>query len=554
MNEQAALWFESHFLRLPGMPEDRDLQQVIRRLVRSAVNQHACLSLVDQPEALLNRLGTSAAVGKPGESTPIVLSGKRLYLSRFYYHEQMVAEDICAMNTPAVVANPDQLPASLDREFGESAGNSQKLAALLALTRRLAIITGGPGTGKTSTVVRVLKILLSDNPDLVIRLAAPTGKAAMRLSESIRAQSTAIASEVMTVHRLLGMHRDGRRFRHHADNPIAADVVIIDEASMIDLVMMQRLLAALPAGCRLIMLGDPQQLPSVDTGNVLADLCAGDNGYSSEFAAFAGPITGPVTVTETPNRLTDAICELKESYRFRRDSAIGQLAAAILAADARIENTEDGSVGLTEAQRGEELLGYWQRFTDLLASDQPGARALHDAFDACRILCSQRAGVTGVESINSEIERQLELRGLKQPGSAYYKGRPLLITENDYNVGLYNGDIGICVPGDDGSYQAVFADGRALLVSRLPAHETCFAMTVHKSQGSEFDHVILALGEETATEAENLVTRELVYTAVTRARFRFTAWTTPQRWQQAVSRRSARVSGMVDFLTLTSVV
>lgn len=543
MNESAAAWFETSFQDLLGTSRTPEVSQVIRQLCRATINQHSCL-IVESPE-LRTRLSEQAVIGSPQDNTPLILSEDRLYLARFYHYEREVAEAISQRNSARKVLDPDALSARLDHYFGVETDNRQKLAALMALTRNLAIITGGPGTGKTSTVVKFLNLLLEENPSLNFHLAAPTGKAANRLGTSMGEISFPSIPEVKTLHRLLGIQRDGFSFRHGPDNPIDTDVLIIDEASMIDLPMMHRLLKALKPDTRLILLGDPNQLPSVDTGNVLADLCAGSSGFSAEFTAFAKQYVGDIPGSLTPTLLTDSICELDRSYRFSAASGIGQLSRSIEAGEPKLEASTDITI-TTDAP----LVNHWLDYISLLKGKAAIAPELHSAFEATRILGSRRGGDKGVEAINASIEQHLEQLALKDPDNPFYHGRPILITRNDYNLNLFNGDVGICIAGPDEGYQVVFTDGKEYLASRLPEHETCFAMTVHKSQGSEFDHVVLVLADEISEDAENLVTRELLYTAVTRAKTSITLHTTEERWQTAMQRSATRASGMTSFLAI----
>jgi exodeoxyribonuclease V alpha subunit len=321
---------------------------------------------------------------------------------------------------------------------------------------------------------------------------------------------------------------------------------------MIDLTMMHRLLGALPDHTRLILLGDPNQLPSVDTGNVLADLCAGEPGFSSTFGELASNFVGEVQTIERSHHLTDAVCELDKSYRFDPDSGIATLSRAIQSGQSAT-SLIDNSVVFKSGDRDpliHDLLGYWKDYIDLLAGKQFDPGLLLSTFEQTRILCSRRGGDAGVEPINQDIESALETQGIKSPDNEFYAGRPILITRNDYNLGLFNGDIGICTPIENTDQFVVNFPGAAepLLASRLPKHKSCFAMTVHKAQGSEFDHVILVLSEEASDDAASLLTRELLYTAITRAKKSITIHCNSQVWERAVSQSSRRVSGMTQFL------
>ena len=557
MAELHGALFEHHFLRLISSKTGQiapGARRLMAQLVTATVNQHSCLDLTRVDPALVQQLRAEDSVGGPEDEKPFVLSHNKLYLSRFYHYESEVAALIHARNEALDILDANLVAQKLEQHFGATEHNRQKLAAFLAIARKLAIITGGPGTGKTSTVVKILDILLEESPDLAIKLVAPTGKAAMRLSESINewADSKGKKFQVQTLHRLLGMRKDGRTWRHGPQDQVKVDLLIVDEASMIDLTMMHRLLGALPDHTRLILLGDPNQLPSVETGNVLADLCAGETGFSDTFSELAANFVGEVQTIKRPHHLTDAVCELDKSYRFDPDSGIATLSKAVQSGQSETSLIDD-SVVFKSGEREPlilDLLVYWKNYIDLLAEKKFNPELLISTFEQTRILCSRRGGDAGVEAINQDIESALETQGVKSPDNEFYAGRPILITQNDYNLGLFNGDIGICTPIENSDQFIVSFPGvtEPLLASRLPKHESCFAMTVHKAQGSEFDQVILALSEEASDDASSLLTRELLYTAITRAKKSIIIHCNPQVWERAVTQSSRRVSGMTQFL------
>ncbi len=558
----------------PGMSNDAG--NLISDLSHALSQQHSCLDLAHVNPSLIDELKKLSIVGDGRVPTPLVMSGNRLYMHRYYQYEKMIALSLMSRNKNSAadeIQNSNRkLSQQIRRYFGQPGGTVdwQQVAALQALTRQLTIITGGPGTGKTSTVVKILAILREQerNKDFTIKLAAPTGKAAMRLSESIQQFLPQLPEEiraniptaVLTIHRLLGARGNARSFRHNRDNPIVADLLIVDEVSMVDLTLMYRLMDALPSRTRLILLGDPEQLPSVEAGNVLADLCRNDAGYSAEFAIRVKELMEmDIPVRRQPHPLVDAMCHFDRSYRFSQDRGIGQLANKIRTGETQLASSEDDEVRVfnLDALGGNkfrfEITSYYFEYERLLQNPEIDSLTLLTNFEQSRILCPAREGELGIESLNTEIERYFEAKNLKQVDQPFYHGRPIIITRNDYNLGLFNGDIGICIlDRDDNQIKTAFLDSagelKLYLASRLPPHETCFAMTVHKSQGSEFDHVTLILPRPTSDVTEQLLTRELIYTAITRARHSIAIYTDQEVWAATVIRRVQRMSGISSFL------
>ncbi|WP_110648882.1 exodeoxyribonuclease V subunit alpha [Salinicola peritrichatus] len=503
-----------------------------------------------------------------GGATPLVLEGGRLYLRRYWQAENAVAMRLRQrLGRPLAVdeamAEPLQaLFAGNQREGDEP--DWQRVACALALRQRLTIISGGPGTGKTTTVTRLLALLQqqalsSDGEPLRIRLAAPTGKAAARLSESIAGAVSrlaveenvraAIPQEAQTLHRLLGARPDTRHFRHHAESPLSLDLLVVDEASMVDLEMMAALLEALPAQARLILLGDKDQLASVEAGSVLGDLCTGAEvdggaggqpGYSSATRDYLAAMTGdrlPPAATDNP--LADHVAMLRKSFRFRADSGIGELARSANAGDGRVfgralaAGFRDVATLDIDGPAFERAIvaGYRELFASLRGG-APVAEilALQGRF---QVLCALRRGPWGVEGLNERIARALWREGWIARTDGWFAGRPVMVTHNDPQLGLYNGDLGLTLADDAGRLRVCFIQGegiRQVLPSRLDAAATAFAMTVHKSQGSEFEHVLFAL----PARSNPIVTRELIYTGITRARSRLTL---------ALARNQARGDG-----------
>ncbi|MBH3426989.1 exodeoxyribonuclease V subunit alpha [Pseudomonas alkylphenolica] len=565
----------------------------------------------------LQRLASSRLVAH-GDNTeqasrPLVLSGQRLYLRRYWAYERQI-DSALRQRLEQAEPTPSDLPARLAHLFdgGSQAGQVdwQKLACALATRGAFSIITGGPGTGKTTTVVRLLALLqvpaVETGRPLRIRLAAPTGKAAARLTESIGQQVERLAvdpqvrenipTDVSTVHRLLGSRPGSRHFRHHAGNPLPLDVLVVDEASMIDLEMMANLLAAMPPHARLVLLGDKDQLASVEAGAVLGDLCrdAEAGRYSAQTQAWLEQVSGETLAgselqpgSNEHYPLAQQVVMLRFSRRFGETSGIGKLARLVNLQDADqaralLKQTQDDVLGLTlrgEQDRALDRLileglgrgsegpqGYRsylqiigrQRPSPTVPGDDPRweawAMAVLQGFETFQLLCAVRRGPWGVEGLNQRVGRVLGNAGLIDVEQPWYEGRPVLMTRNDYGLGLMNGDIGIALrlPDEQQPDQQVlrvaFArnDGRGgvrfVLPSRLNEVETVYAMTVHKSQGSEFSHTALVLPDA----LNPVLTKELIYTGITRAKHCFTL-IEPRAgvFEEAVRRKVKRLSGLM---------
>ncbi|MGL4984485.1 MAG: exodeoxyribonuclease V subunit alpha [Plesiomonas sp.] len=560
------------------------------------------------------RLQHCMAVGDGRCATPLVLNGDYLYLHRLWQDEGLIVEYLQQSEnriTAGDQAQTDNITAQkaiLDRLFGQDdTVNWQKVAAAIACNSRMSVISGGPGTGKTTTVTRLLAALLLQESrlrqedalpqapqSLRIKLVAPTGKAAARLSESISAAreklpvaveiQQKIPTEAGTLHRLLGAQPNSSRYRHHKDNRLHLDLLVVDEASMVDLSLMARLVEALPDHARLILLGDRHQLASVEAGAVLGDICRlADQGYSLDQAQWLSAVIGSDLIPYAQDQgdaLRDQICLLRKSYRFDDHSGIGVLASKVNQGDSRDLATlfsgqyPDIQQYPLDAVHYSELLkrcvqGYRAYLIQLrsraeqvragVPDDQllPIRDILH-TFAGFQLLCALREGPFGVGGLNSTIERELEQAKLIQrdDGNRWYEGRPIMIMQNDSVLGLFNGDIGMTLADTDQQGRTRFRvcfempDGsiKSFLTSRLPAHETVFAMTVHKSQGSEFAHTVLVLPDKHSP----LLSRELVYTAITRAKQQLVLYTDMRVLQQAINTPTVRRSGFSDRLMRTT--
>lgn len=559
-----------------------------------------------QLDEWLHILQHSEVVTLNSHQAPLVLQKKRLYLWRYWHYEQQLISHInkrLATKLPL----PDNLHVQLTELFKDNnqIPDWQKIACAIATRSAFSIITGGPGTGKTTTVIRLLSLLqtpaVQAGKPLNIQLAAPTGKAAARLTESIGKQVASlnlsaqvkafIPTDVSTIHRLLGSRPDTRHFRHNKTNPLTLDILIIDEASMIDLELFAHLLEALPSQTRLILLGDKDQLASVEAGAVLGDLCrhAEIGLYSPETLEWLKHYVGEdlslsnLSVGDNiQNPLAQQTVMLRYSRRFSNNSGIGQLAAHVNQGQVKqarlLLNKQLPDIGYLSIKQPQDkvfeqfiLTGQltedgFAHYLSVLKQQRPASQVLSydpawkqwanhvlTAFNQFQLLAVIREGQWGVKVLNQMIAYNLFRHGYIDHFEGWYEGRPVIMTHNDYALGLMNGDIGITLafPLENAPEQTVlkvvfpYNDGtsnfREILPSRLSSAETVYAMTVHKSQGSEFTHAALLLPDQ----LNPVLSKELLYTAITRAKQRFTLIeSNTSVFNEAIKKQTIRLSGI----------
>lgn len=494
-----------------------------------------------------------------GEARPLRLLGTRLALDRYWRHERAIVDDLTSRSGEIESVDRPLLDAGLARLFPSSDGSdAQRTAAETAVRRSFSVIAGGPGTGKTTTVAAVLALLheqAGGGDPLRVALAAPTGKAAARLTEAVHAQApmldvdptvrdAILATEASTIHRLLGRAPGSNsRFRHDRSNQLPHQVVIIDETSMVSLSLMARLVEAVRPTARLVLVGDPQQLASVEAGAVLGDIV----GPAVEPDPPDGPLASGIVVLRTVHRFAGGVGQLARAIEAGDGDAVVDLLRAgpdgVTWIDHDVAGEANGSA--VESTIRDAVVA---PATDVVDASRRGdALAALEAMARVQLLCAHRSGPHGVATWRTRIEAWLtrSIDGYNPHG--WYAGRPLLVTANDYNLGLFNGDTGVVVADGPDRLQSAFERrGEVVHVSptRLSAVETLYAMTIHKSQGSQFGEVMVILPDETSP----ILTRELLYTAVTRAERSVTIVGTEAAVRAAVDRPVSRASGLRDRL------
>ena len=511
--------------------------------------------IIPQWADIINVMSRSSSCSDGRTPAPVVFDGARLYLYRYWQYENRLAKKIIEMSKESsrYIEKYQELAKTITLLFGEEGKtNGQLEAALSAVRNRFSVITGGPGTGKTTAIAKILAAIFRLFPDESVVLAAPTGKAASRMNEALKnavsfaknSTDDEIKLKIQglngcSIHRLLGWTRTPGVFVHNNENPIDAGIVIIDEASMIDLSLMSKLVDSIHSGTSLLLLGDKDQLTSVEAGNVLGDICTASN----------------KGVFKDSN-----VSVLTKSYRFGKSAFIGELASEVnLGSDTSIlkeifNKCNDSSIKFIDSKISSSMEVVEEAIIRNYSSLFKDSNALEiiAALEKFRILCGSKVGNGGVAQINRFAESVMIKNGsIKSHGEQWYHGRPVMVTENNYVLELFNGDCGVILEKDNekrGYFQSNDGTVRSFPVSMLPSVETVYAMTVHKSQGSEYDSVMVILPEKEMA----VLTKELIYTAVTRSRKDLTIIGKEEILSTAVKRSAARNSGLADALIFLS--
>ncbi|MDP5030527.1 MAG: exodeoxyribonuclease V subunit alpha [Paraglaciecola sp.] len=540
------------------------------------------------------------SIAKLSCNKPIVLDGNSLYLQRYWLYEGELAEQILARASQQ--KGVDELGSlQLLKQLFSTASQQeldwQQVAVCLAARQMISFITGGPGTGKTTTVTKLLALLqgLARAKDKVlsIKLVAPTGKAAARLTESIAVAKLKLPAELQqnlpeqcqTIHRLLGARPLSPYFKANVTQPLHLDVLVVDEASMVDLPLMSKLFSALPSKAQVILLGDKDQLASVEAGSVLSDICAAvtSQAQHSGLAAYSPamqqqlqqdlqlPISKQQVSAQPTSHIQDNLVMLQKSHRFSASSGIGQLATHINQGEIQpsitlLKASTMADVSWVEPKATFSKAIYDEQLQTLVLNLMPIYRSYFSAIKqgnlqfafAClarqQVLCAQRNGPWGVGELNRVIQQELSAQGLITTSQDFYTGRPVILTRNDHNLKLFNGDIGIVMPDPaNPSLTKVWfnmAEGHlsGFLPNRIPPHDTLYAMTIHKSQGSEFEQVHLCLPLINQQSKGRGLSRELLYTGLTRAKQNFTLYAQQQALQICLKQQCVRGSGLAQRL------
>ncbi|KAA5536842.1 exodeoxyribonuclease V subunit alpha [Taibaiella lutea] len=539
----------------------------------------------------LEKIAQHPLVTTKTEYKPFVLNGERFYMQRYFVYETQVLSKIKELAASSAMQYEQrmqqllglkQLVQQLFTDNKTAQTDWQLVAVLVALLQDFTIITGGPGTGKTTTVAKILTLMFTMHPSLKVAMVAPTGKAAARMSESLMKTQATASDDIKsnfarlkssTIHRLLGWQQGTPYFRHNAENHLPYDLIIVDESSMIDVALFAKLLQAIGKGTRVILLGDKDQLASVEAGSLFGDLCNAVNPlnhFSESWRSFINQF-----ITDDDRKIPKErmggniehplfrhIIELQHSYRFDGNKGIGKIARAVIQNDEKIlerflEERKDEQVLIDQLYKEQVFLkfieGYKAIITEKSLFDEDGIIAALNNLGNLRILCALNEGDQGVYQMNARVEAYLAREKGIQPNDIFYEHRPIMITKNNYTLGLYNGDVGILRKDKNNVMKAWFLqsgeNGTVSLKSVLPGFimhmETVYAMTIHKSQGSEFNNVLVVLPKQ---QSGHILTRELVYTAITRAKEKVVIQADKEVLLAAAKAQVKRGSGIIERL------
>lgn len=575
---------DAHF-KFAHFFQDSTLEPFLYLLSKQMAEGNICLLL--EEEYLIGEtsflaseddLAANPLVSFQGEKDkPFIVDQHRLYTQRNFLYETDFVQHILNVIENESIRYDDRAADLLGRiptlqslfpQSTRAFEDWQCAAAINAMLNDFTIITGGPGTGKTTTVAKLIFMLLTSNPQLRIGLAAPTGKASARMAESLRnvqlpdvpaIQSVIKALQPFTIHRLLGFQRNSIYFKYNETNPLPYDLLIIDEASMIDVALFTKLLRAVRKGARLILLGDKDQLASVEAGSLLGDLCSSlptNNLYSAERVALMTKVmphfSADKYTSSDSHPLINHVIALTKSHRFSDEQGIGKFSKAVINNDwekvKSFLSNEDPQIEIVEKVSENPYLALYNNYIQ-----EPDIIKALKAFDDFRILCAVREGDFGVVKMNRKVEEYLSAAHLIRINTEFYENRPIIVLKNSAELGLSNGDVGIIRKDEKGAKQAYFLTKdeagndavKMILPGFIPAYETVFAMTIHKSQGSEFKTVYIELPDK----ENQLLTRELLYTAVTRAKSKVVLRATEGNLQSTCERKVSRISGVKERLT-----
>ena len=625
-------YFASKVLELNGEDEANDDLFLISMLLSHCVSseRHICLDIADKKQLKLHvediikqnagvqnsniivrefsedlpgKLSACRVVGKPGEYQPLILDANHLYLHRFWVREQVIAKKIRQLSAlKEENVDIELLKQGLNKLFPitplpENKIDWQRIAAFCAVINKFCVITGGPGTGKTTVVAAVLALLQEQSMNnngrpLTVKLCTPTGKASARLTEAVAMEKVRlkcskeiksfIPEKSTTIHKLLGGRYLSPNFKYNSKRKLEADVVVVDEASMVPMMIMAKLLDAVAENTKIILLGDKDQLASVEAGAIFGDVCDAAGGsskaqnlFSEEFIKlYLKTENNEIRIEKTPdyNPVIDSVVELVESHRFASDRSIGKLKNLINEGDSDsalsiLENPQETELNYKQINSKSEEIYYNLKdtITNLKVTNTAvnylayiNASDINEAFrifDSFRILCAYKVGVYGTKEVNKHIIRIVKNHYGIPRDKKYFKGMPILIKKNYSPLGLYNGDIGLCwsMPDNPERVLVYFSDVnnpgkfRHFTPAQLPDHETVFAMTIHKSQGAGFENVLIILSDDNDSP---LLTRELLYTGITRAEKKVMIWCSEKAFIKAVKTKTIRYSGLSRMLKL----